>query len=49
MRAKRWREDLRALVDALKAIHPKPFYKGNEAEVNGLVAGLDGRLANSLR
>ena len=44
MRAKRWREDLRALVDALKAIHPKPFYKGNEAEVNGLVAGLDGRL-----
>ena len=44
MRARRWREDLRALVDALKAIHPKLFYKGNEAEVNGLVAGLDARL-----
>ncbi len=40
----RWREDLRALVDALKAIHPKLFYKGNEAEVNGLIAAMDARL-----
>ena len=40
----RWREDLRALADALKAIHPKLFFKGNEAEVNGLIAALDARL-----
>ncbi|MEO6062824.1 MAG: alpha/beta fold hydrolase, partial [Thermoflexales bacterium] len=40
----RWREDLRALSDALKAIHPKLFFKGNETEVNGLIAALDARL-----
>ena len=40
----RWHEDLRALSDALRTIHPKLFYKGNEAEVNGLIAALDARL-----
>jgi pimeloyl-ACP methyl ester carboxylesterase len=37
----RWREDLRALTNAIRTIHPKPFWRGNERDFQAEVDQLD--------
>lgn len=39
-----WREDVQALAAAIRNIHPKAFFKGNEAEWMRMIETLAGRL-----
>lgn len=37
----RWREDLRTLTETIRAVHPKPFWRGNERAFQAEVDQLD--------